>query len=75
MDFSAVYTLKAVRIYQTQTRIAELNKKANINSIQGQIDLVEISSKAHQLAQLKMLSNAIADKVPNKSEKIDSIVE
>ena len=75
MDFAAIPAAKAVRTYQTQTRIAELNKKASINSVQGQIDQVEISSKARQLAKLKTLSNAIGIQTLIKGGKLDRIVE
>ena len=63
MFFSTDPAIKAVRLYQTQTRIAELNKKVGIKSIQNQVDRVEISSKARQLAQLKTISNAIDKRV------------
>ena len=75
MDFSSIPVAKAVRIYQTQTRIAELNKKANIKSVQGQIDRVEISRKARQLIQLKTISKAINKQVLERGTKVDRIVE
>lgn len=56
MEVSSIVAAKISQIYQTQTRIAELNKKANIKSIQGQVDKVTFSPKAKQLVQLKDVS-------------------
>tara|TARA_B100000686_G_scaffold334196_1_gene401119 strand:+ start:586 stop:813 length:228 start_codon:yes stop_codon:yes gene_type:complete len=75
MDFSAIPVAKALGIYQTQTRIAELNKKANIKSVQGQIDRVKISLKARQLTQLKTISKAINKQTMVQEMEVDRIVE
>lgn len=49
MDIASLPASKISQMYQTQNRIAELNKKANIKSIQGQVDRVTISAEAHQM--------------------------
>lgn len=61
MDIIATPGARIAQIYQTQTRIAELNKKANIKSVQGQVDKVTLSPKAKQLSQLKNLSEILAE--------------
>ena len=75
MEFSTMPASKAVRIYQTQTRIAELNKRVNIKSVQGQVDRVAISSKGRQLVQLKMISKAIVNPTFGPDSKLDQNVE
>ena len=75
MDFSAIPLAEAAKIYQTQTRIAELNKKVNIKSVQGQMDRVEISPKARQLIRLKTISKAINKQNLMRGTEVDRIVE
>ena len=49
MDFSIIGIAKASKVYHNQDRIAELNQKHPVKSIQGQADRVSISASAQQL--------------------------
>ena len=49
MDFSVVGIAKASRVYNNQDRIAELNQKHPVKSVQGQEDRVSISPAAKRL--------------------------
>jgi len=70
MELIATPAAKIAKIYQTQTRIAELNKKSQIKSIQGQVDKVVLSNKAIQLYQLKVISKSLAQQKINRPEHI-----
>ncbi|PIR01387.1 MAG: hypothetical protein COV66_01090 [Nitrospinae bacterium CG11_big_fil_rev_8_21_14_0_20_45_15] len=48
MDFSITPTPRVFKSYQTQERYAELNKKISVKIVQGQVDTVNISSKARE---------------------------
>jgi hypothetical protein len=48
MDFSITPTTRVFKSYQTQERYAELNKKISVKIVQGQVDTVNISSKARE---------------------------
>jgi len=58
MEISSAQISQIFRSYLNQARIAELNKKANIKSVQGQVDRVSISATARQLAASRSLSGA-----------------
>ena len=60
MDINATPAAKIARIYRTQTKIAELNKKVNIKSVQGQVDKVVLSPESKQLSRLRSVSNILA---------------
>jgi hypothetical protein len=49
MTFSITPIGKVFQTYRTQERIAELNRQANLNTIQGQRDRVDISPEALEL--------------------------
>ncbi len=51
MDLSIVRLEKISKVYQNQTRIAELNKKVPVKSVQGQVDRVTLSAEARQQAE------------------------
>ena len=51
MDFSVVGIAKASRVYHNQDRIAELNQKHQVKSVQKQEDRVSISLSAKRLLQ------------------------
>ena len=63
MEISTTQINRIFRSYQSQSRIAGLNKKANIRTIQGQLDRVDISLQARKLAALKLKFNAPTLKV------------
>lgn len=52
---------RVFKAYQSQLRVAELNKKENIKTVQGQVDRVSISPQARQLVSLERASNAVID--------------
>ena len=58
MKISATQVNRIFRSYQSQSRIAELNKKANIKTVQRQVDRVEISPQARTMAVLKLISKS-----------------
>ncbi len=51
MVLSPTAVTQILRTYQTQDRIADLNRQRPIKVVQGQVDRVSISSKAQQLSQ------------------------
>ncbi len=51
MELSPTAINKILRTYQTQNRIADLNRQRPIKVVQGQVDRVDISPKARQLSQ------------------------
>ncbi len=51
MDISLVRFERISKVYQNQTRIAELNKKVAVKSVQGQVDRVTLSAEARKQAQ------------------------
>ncbi|MFQ5715637.1 MAG: hypothetical protein ACE5GQ_00890 [Nitrospinales bacterium] len=53
MNISAEIINKVFKRYENQVRMAELNKKENVKSVQGQVDRVSISPKALQIASLQ----------------------
>jgi hypothetical protein len=57
MDFSIVPVSKVFKIYQSQTKIAELNKKSPVKRVQGQKDQVTISSTARQALWKRLLED------------------
>ncbi len=57
MDFSIVGIAKASKVYHNQDRIAELNQKHPIKSVQKQEDRVSISPSAQRLLQESQDSN------------------
>ncbi|MFQ5673641.1 MAG: hypothetical protein ACE5G9_11140 [Nitrospinales bacterium] len=67
MEISSAQISRIFNSYLNQARIAELNKKANIKSVQGQVDRVDISTAAKQQLALRALSKALAP-----AEAIDS---
>ena len=76
MDITATPAAKIAQIYQTQTRIADLNKKANIRSVQGQIDKVTLSPKAKGLSELKNVSKILAyQRAKETGSTVDQKVE
>lgn len=48
MDLSIQKVSQIFRTYRTQERIAELNKQANLKTVQAQQDRVSISTKARE---------------------------
>ena len=62
MEFSVVQINRIFSSYESQFRIAKLNKKANIRSIQGQVDRIDISPQARKLTALKLISNVAITK-------------
>ncbi len=48
MDLSIQKVSQIFRTYRTQERIAELNKQANLKTVQTQQDRVSISTKARE---------------------------
>ncbi len=50
MEFSPVKLNRISRVYQNQVRIAELNQKNQIKSVQSQVDRVSLSPAARKLA-------------------------
>lgn len=50
MEFSPVKLNRISRVYQNQVRIAELNQKSPIKSVQAQVDRVSLSATAKKLA-------------------------
>lgn len=51
MEFSIVQSAHISRVYQNQDRIAELNQKYPVKSVQAQADQVSISSTARRMLQ------------------------
>ena len=51
MEFTTIKSEHISRVYQNQDRIAELNQKYPVKSVQGQADRVTISSTAKRLLQ------------------------
>ncbi|MFQ5451347.1 MAG: hypothetical protein ACE5E9_12025 [Nitrospinaceae bacterium] len=49
MDISIVPINKITKVYQRQDRIAELNKKSDIKSVQGQVDRVTLSAAGRSM--------------------------
>ncbi|MGP0629791.1 hypothetical protein ACTRW9_08785 [Nitrospina sp. 32_T5] len=49
MDFSVTRVSRAFQVYQSQTRIADLNKQSNLRTVQGQADRVSLSTEALRL--------------------------
>ncbi|CCQ90807.1 hypothetical protein NITGR_40004 [Nitrospina gracilis 3/211] len=49
MDFSVSRVSRAFQVYQSQTRIADLNKQSNLRTVQGQADRVSLSTEALRL--------------------------
>ena len=43
--------------YQSQTRIAQLNRQNPVRTVQGQVDRVTISEKARQIIESKFQSD------------------
>jgi hypothetical protein len=76
MDFSVGEIGRIFRAYQTQSRIAELNKKENVKTVQTQIDRVSISAEARRLlsvgdvteSQTEVARFATLDDIPDKPE-------
>ena len=58
MDFSIVPASKVFKTYQSQARIADLNKKSQVKRVQGQKDQVTISSAARQALWKSLLEDA-----------------
>ena len=58
MDFSIVPVSKVFKTYQSQARIADLNKKSQVKRVQGQKDQVTISSAARQALWKSLLEDA-----------------
>ncbi len=48
MEISVARLTKVFRTYQGQARMAELNKKNNVRTIQGQVDSVRISDEGRK---------------------------
>lgn len=48
MDMSVARIAEVFKTYQRQDRMAELNKRSSIKSVQGQVDVVRISEEAQQ---------------------------
>lgn len=48
MDMSVARIAEVFKTYQRQDRMAELNKRSSIKSVQGQVDVVMISEEAQQ---------------------------
>lgn len=65
MVSSIVGIQKASRVYHNQDRIAELNQKHPVKSVQGQEDRVEISQSAKRL--LLESQNANPQSPPQKT--------
>ena len=61
MEFSIVRSTQISRVYQNQDRIAELNQKYQIKSVQGQLDRVTISTNARKM----LLENQDSQKEPS----------
>lgn len=59
MEISGAQINRIFRSYQSQSRIAELNKKANIKSVQGQVDRVDISPQAREMATIKSIPKPV----------------
>ena len=74
MEISNVQINKVFRSYQTQSRIAELNKKANIQSTQGQVDRVNISPQARGMAALKLISKATPQTKASQTDPVEKNV-
>lgn len=51
MESTIVHSARISRVYLRQDRIAELNQKHPVKSVQGQEDRVTISSTAQRLLQ------------------------
>jgi len=49
MDLPVSAVNRVIRTYKTQGRIAELNKRASLQVVQGQVDRVTVSAKARQM--------------------------
>lgn len=63
MDLSAGEVSRIFRTYQTQSRIAEFNKKESIKTVQSQVDQVTISPEARQLLSMSDTAESKADVV------------
>jgi hypothetical protein len=48
MEISVARLTKVFRTYQGQARMAELNKKNNLRTVQGQVDSVQISDEGRK---------------------------
>jgi hypothetical protein len=48
MEISVARLTKVFRTYQGQARMAELNKKNNTRTVQGQVDAVRISDEGRK---------------------------
>ncbi len=67
MEFSPVKLNRISRVYQNQVRIAELNQKSPIKSVQAQVDRVSLSPAAKKLAvEAEAAQAAPAAPVPAK---------
>jgi len=53
MEMSISQITHVFRIYQTQARIAELNRQNNVRTVQQQADRVTVSDEARRLLQTK----------------------
>ena len=66
MEISVARLTKVFRTYQGQARMAELNKKNNLRTVQGQVDAVKISDEGRkklesmQSGRIGATSNRIA---------------
>lgn len=49
MDLSVNQISRAFRVYESQTRIADLNRQGHLRTVQGQADVVSLSSEAQRL--------------------------
>jgi len=59
MDISIQKVSQIFRTYRTQERIGELNRQANLKTVQQQEDRVSISSKAREQLQAAAKTDGI----------------
>ena len=75
MSITIIPVSQIFRKYEQQDRIAELNKKTPVKTIQNQVDRVTISSKARK-EQVLSIARAVREASKNlstESKKLDEI--